>query len=71
MQRTSQDYVRKCNQCQRYARHQLGGGVVEPTFQPLAICSVGLGYSGTISPSYGESKVASYRDGLLYQVGGS
>ena len=66
MQRTS--YVRKCDQYKWYAAniHQLGGGGSEPTFQPLAVCLVGLGHSGTISSSHGKPKMAPRRDKLFY-----
>ena len=52
--------------CPKYSSTR---GSPESTLQPLAICSVGLGYSGTLSLSYKESKIAFHRDRLFYQVG--
>ena len=47
--------VPKSEICPKYSSAR---GSPKSTIQPLAICSVGLGYNGTISPSYKEPKVA-------------
>jgi len=54
MQKEAHKYVKKCDQCQRF----------EPnitTVQPLAVCSMGLGYHRVISQSGREQEISARR----------
>ena len=55
MQKTSQDYVKKCNQCQRYAPniHQLGG-VLNPLSSPWPFAQWGLDIVGPFPRAIGN-----------------
>ena len=50
MQKEALEYTKKCNQCQRFApnTHQ-PEGFLNPLFQSLAFCIMGLGYYWPIS----------------------
>ena len=58
MQKKVQEYVKKCDQCQRFAPniHQ-PRGVLNPLSSPLAFCSMGFRYSWLFPPSSREQEV--------------
>ena len=66
MKKEVQEYVKKCDQCQRFSPniHQLGG-VLNP-IQPLAICSVGLRYRWPFPQSSRKQEVFAGWHELLY-----
>ena len=67
MQKEALEYVKKCDQCQRFALsiHQ-PGGILNPL---LAICLVGFRYRGTISQSSGKQEISAGWHRLFYEVG--
>ena len=57
MQREAQEYVRKCNQCQRFAPsiHQ-PGGILNPLSSPWPFAQWGLDIVGTFPKAVGNEK---------------
>ena len=57
MQKEAQEYVRKCDQCQRFAPniHQLGG-VLNPLSNPWPFAQWGLDIVGPLPKAIGNKK---------------
>ena len=70
IQREALEYVKKCDQCQRFAPsiHQLGG-ILNPLFSPWPFAQWGLDICGTISQGNGKQKTSPAQHRLFYEVG--
>ena len=58
MQKEAQEYVKKCDQCQRFAPniHQ-PGGVLNPLSSPWPFAQLGFGHCGTFPLGSGKQKI--------------
>ena len=72
MQKEAQEYVKKCDQCQRFAPniHQ-PGGVLNPLSSPWPFTQWGLDIVGHFPKAVGNKKVSAGRHRLFHQVGRS
>ena len=70
MQREALEYVRKCDQCQRYAPsiHQLGG-ILNPLSSPWPFAQWGLDIVGPFPKAVGNKKYLLVGHRLFYEVG--
>ena len=72
MQKEAQEYVKKCDQCQRFAPniHQ-PGGVLNPLSSPWPFTQWGLDIVGHFPKAIGNKKVSAGRHRLFHQMGQS